>query len=103
MIFMKNSGCINKQEEEEEESNLHKLRLPVSNKKTRKYSDAFQAPKEKQLEKSTSKLRKGPRNDFCKSDKKDNKENEYSKNNSNMPETRGVKRKLKVFNIHDEE
>jgi hypothetical protein len=102
MTFMKNSDCINKQEEEEE-SNLHKLRLPVSNKKTRKYSDAFQAPKEKQLEKSTSKSRVGLRNDPSKSDRKDNKENEYSKNMSNMPETRGVKRKLKVFNIRDEE
>lgn len=82
---------------------LHKLKLPVSNKKTRKYSDAFQVPKEKQFEKSAAKSRAAPRNEQARHDKKDNKENEYSKNMSNMPETRGVKRKLKVFNVHDEE
>jgi len=84
------------EDQEEITSSIHKLKLPVSSKKTRKMSNEFKAP----IDKSDKNMMKTRRSQLStsKQDTNDNKENEYAKNMSDKLETRGVKRKLKFYN-----
>lgn len=86
--------------DDEEESTVHKFKLPISNKKQRKDSSDCHSFNGRSDEKSHTKAKKPQFGATASKESKDNKENEYSKNYSNgKPETRGVKRKLKALGM----
>jgi hypothetical protein len=86
-----------KEREEEEKCNFRKLKFSSSVKKPRKNSEEFQKPKEKNIVKIRSSIAADDR------DEGDNKENEFNKNGNQKPETRGVKRKLKMLKMSEKQ
>ncbi len=86
----------------EEEEELNRLKMAGSYKKARKYSTDYEASDNKE-NKIVIKNKRAGTNYTIKSEKKDNKENEDTNRSKNRLETRGVKRKLKVFAVESKQ
>jgi len=89
------------QDEEQSDSNsgIYKMKLPSSLKKPSKVTSEFQVPEDK-VDRNVTKTRR-TNHSSSKSDRKDNKENEHSNKLKGKPETRGVKRKMKLFRMEN--
>ena len=80
-------------------SSVHKLKLPSSLKKSNKSGSELAGADEKG-ERTAMKTRRSTMNSI-KAERKDNKENIHNNSIKIRAETRGVKRKLKVFNVQN--